>query len=287
MLEISVDLKTLKEENPDITVGEIIENHIVPKLPDARYFVLNTEPCIVLPWVDGTYSDNWNPVIRFNNVSTTTKAASETRFGVFVGVINMPKNMHKTDRLPYQLVYSSGSSSDPSTTISFIADRFIWREYTHDDIRCIGLYAINNNITIELLSMDFNITKCKSIKTNEDIDVAMVISPNAGGIEMWYLYDGQLQNRVQIGNFNLPTRDNVINVYQFNDGLIYRDDLYLCFPKSHKSIQPMCKFDKSNDIVVNPDSWYLNAFTVNGKSFDIKLTSGSTSTYVTLAKLRQ
>ena len=29
------------------------------------------------------------------------------------------------------------------------------------------------------------------------------------------------------------------------------------------------------------------SFTVNGKTFDIKLTSGSVDTYVTLAKLRQ
>lgn len=285
MLEIIVDLKTLIEENPDITVGEIIENHIVPKLPDARYFVVNTDPCIVLPWVDGTYSDNWNPVIRFN-VVTTIKAASATRVGAFVGVINMSKNMYKTNRLPYKLVYSSGGNSDVSTTVSFNTSYFVWREHTHADIRSIGLITYSK-ITIELLSMDFNITKCKSIKTNEDIDVAMIISPNAGGIMMWYLYDGQLQDGVQIGDFSLPTRNNIINVYQFNDGLIYRNDLYLCFPQKHKSIQPMCKFDKSNDIVVNQDSWYLNAFTVNGKSFDIKLTSSSVDTYVTLAKLRQ
>ena len=286
MLEISVDLKTLREENPDITVGEIIENHIVPKLPDARYFVVNNEPHIVLPWIDGTYSDDWNPVIRFS-VTTATKAASATKVGVFVGVFNMSTNAYSTNRLAYKIVHPSGTfSSGISTEISFNSRYFIWREHTHANIRCIGLHAFTNN-AIDLLSMDFNITKCKSIKTNEDIDVAMIVSLDVGGIMMWYLYDGQLQDGVQIGSFNLPTRDNIINVYQFNDGLIYRNDLYLCFPQKHKSIKPMCKFGKSNDIVVNPDSWYLNAFTVNGKTFDIKLTSGSVDTSVTLAKLRQ
>ena len=286
MLEIIVDLKTLREENPDITVGEMIENHIVPKLPDARYFVLNTEPCIVLPWVDGTYSDNWNPVIRFN-VSATIKASSATKVGVFVGVINMSTNANRTNRLAYKIVYQSGTfSSGISTEVLFNSSYFIWREHTHANIRCIGLYTLSNN-NMDLLSMDFNITKCKSIKTNEDIDVAMIVSLDVGGIKMWYSYDGQLQDGIQIGSFNLPTRDNIINVYQFNDGLIYRNDLYLCFPQKHKSIKPMCNFAKSNDIVVNPDSWYLNAFTVNGKTFDIKLTSGSVDTSVTLAKLRQ
>ena len=285
MLEIIVDLKTLREENPDITVGEIIENHIVPKLSDARYFVVNDNPYIVLPWVDGTYSDNWNPVIRFN-VSTTTKAASATKVGVFVGVINMSTNTYSTNRLAYKLVYPNGTfSSGISTEILFNSSYFIWREHTHADIRCIGLHTFSN-MTIDLLSMDFNITKCKSIKTNEDIDVAMIVSPDVKGIMMWYLYDGQLQDSVQIGEFSLPIRDNIINVYQFNDGLIYRNDLYLCFPQKHKSIKPMCRFDNSNDIVVNPDSWYLNAFTVNEKTFDIKLTSGSVDTHVTLAKLR-
>lgn len=286
MLEIIVDLKTLREENPDITVGEMIENHIVPKLPDARYFVVNTNPCIILPWVDGTYSENWNPVIRFN-VSATTKASSAMKVGVFVGVINMSTNAYSTNRLAYKIVYPDSTfSSGISTEILFNSRYFIWREHTHADIRCIGLHTFSNS-TIDLLSMDFNITKCKSIKTNEDIDVAMIVSPDTKGIMMWYLYDGQLQDGVQIGVFSLPIRNNIINVYQFNDGLIYRNDLYLCFPKNHTIIQPMCKFDKSNDIVVNPDSWYLNAFTVNGKTFDIKLTSGSVNTYVTLAKLRQ
>ena len=107
------------------------------------------------------------------------------------------------------------------------------------------------------------------------------------GIIMWYAYDGQLNDGVSIHSFNLPVRDNVINVYQFNDGLIYRNDLYMCFPQKHTILRPMCKFDKSNEIIVNADSWYLNAFTVNGKSFDLKLTSGSTDTYIALAKLRQ
>ena len=147
MLEIIVDLKTLREENPDITVGEMIENHIVPKLPDARYFVLDTEPCIVLPWVDGTYSENWNPVIRFN-VTATTKAASATKVGAFVGVINMSTNAYSTERLAYKIVHPNGTfSSGVSTEILFKSSYFIWREHTHGDIRCIGLHTFSNNTT--------------------------------------------------------------------------------------------------------------------------------------------
>ena len=288
MVEISVDLKTLREENPDITVGEIIENHIVPKLSDARYFVVNDNPCIVLPWVDGTYSENWNPVIRFN-VSTTTKAASATKVGVFVGVINMSGNTYATSNFPYKVASPNGSgTANSSTNVSFSTNLFVWREYTHGDIRCIGVESWGGSIaSIYLMSMDFVITKCKTIKTNEDINVAMIAGGYNTGILMWYEYDGQLKDKVEIYTFNLPIRDNVINIYQFNDGLIHRNDLYMCFPQRHTILRPMCRFDKSNEIVVNPDSWYLNAFTVNGKSFDLKLTSGSTDTHIALAKLRQ
>ena len=288
MLEISVDLKTLREENPDITVGEMIENHIVPKLPNARYFSVNNYPCIVLPWIDGTYSDDWNPVINFNTIATT-KATSATNIRMTVGVIKMSGDTYETSNVPYKVVSVNGSgSANNLTNMNFAADLFVWREYTHGDIRCIGvLPRSGSTASIYLMSMDFVITKCKTIKTNEDINVAMIAGGYSSGIIMWYAYDGQLNDGVAIHSFNLPVRDNVINVYQFNDGLIYRNDLYMCFPQKHTILRPMCKFDKSNEVIVNADSWYLNAFTVNGKSFDLKLTSGSTDTYIALAKLRQ
>ena len=288
MLEIIVDLKTLREENPDITVGEMIENHIVPKLPNARYFSVNNCPCIVLPWIDGTYSDDWNPVINFNTIATT-KPTSATSIRMTVGVIKMSGDTYETSNVPYKVVSVNGSgSANNLTNMNFAADLFVWREYTHGDIRCIGvLPRSGSTASIYLMSMDFVITKCKTIKTNEDINVAMIAGGYNSGIIMWYAYDGQLNDGVAIHSFNLPVRDNVINVYQFNDGLIYRNDLYMCFPQKHTILRPMCKFDKTNDIVVNPDSWYLNAFTVNGKSFDLKLTSASTDTYIALAKLRQ
>ena len=288
MLEIIVDLKTLREENPDITVGEIIENHIVPKLPNARYFSINNYPYIVLPWIDGTYSDDWNPVIEFNTIATT-KATSATKIRIAVGVIKMSGNTRRTSNVPYKVVSFNGNgTSNSSTNLIFTADLFVWREYTHGDIRCIGVQSCNGSAAdIYLLSMDFVITKCKTIKTNEDINVAMIAGGYNSGIIMWYVYDGQLNDGVEIHSFKLPVRDNVINIYQFNDGLIYRNDLYMCFPQKHTILRPMCKFDKSNEVIVNTDSWYLNAFTVNGKSFDLKLTSGSTDTYIALAKLRQ
>ena len=288
MLEIIVDLKTLREENPDITVGEMIENHIVPKLPNARYFSVNNYPCIVLPWIDGTYSDDWNPVINFNTIATT-KPTSATSIRMTVGVIKMSGDTYETSNVPYKVVSVNGSgSANNSTNMNFAADLFVWREYTHGDIRCIGvLPRFGSTASICLMSMDFVITKCKTIKTNEDINVAMIAGGYNSGIIMWYAYDGQLNDGVSIHSFNLPVRDNVINVYQFNDGLIYRNDLYMCFPQKHTILRPMCRFDKSNEVIVNADSWYLNAFTVNGKSFDLKLTSGSTDTYIALAKLRQ
>ena len=288
MVEISVDLKTLREKNPDITVGEIIENHIVPKLPNARYFSINNYPYIVLPWIDDTYSDDWNPVIEFI-VSTTTKAASATKINVRVGVIKMSGNTCETTYFPYKVVSVNGNyTANSSTNVNFSSNLFVWREYTHGDIRCIGVQSWGGSIaSIYLMSMDFVITKCKTIKTNEDINVAMIAGGYNTGISMWYEYDGQLNDKVEIHSFNLPVRDNVINIYQLNDGLIHRNDLYMCFPQRHTILKPMCNFDKSNNIVVNTDSWYLNAFTVNGKSFDLKLTSGSTDTYIALAKLRQ
>ena len=67
-----------------IIVGQVIENHMVPKFPKAQYTTDNTgKPCI-----DGNYRSDFNPVIFFD-VDPTRIAKGTSAMYTEVGFIDM------------------------------------------------------------------------------------------------------------------------------------------------------------------------------------------------------
>lgn len=270
------------ESSQTITVGQVIENHMVPKFPKAQYTTDNTgKPCIVLPCIDGNYRSDFNPVIFFD-VDPTKIAKGTSAMYTKVGFIDMNTKLTYL----YNVAYRSRSDSDSTdstnnyTTIYF--DRPIqWWEYTYDNIRSLGIK--NAGINTIMMSMDIIITKCKTVDTDEEVDVVMV----AGGdrqnnIYLVYPYKGRIV-KTSIPTWKLPTVDKTINVYQFNDGNIYNDNLYVCFPQSQTILKPLAKFD-SNFQPVHSDTWNKEAFTIGGKKFDLKLTSASDAEVISIAK---
>lgn len=272
-----------------ITVGQVIENHMVPKFPTAQYTTDNKgKPCIVLPCIDGNYRSDFNPVLVFDIDPTTLLSASGnviTRVGFI--------DMNTKEAYQYNFghrVRNIGSSSDDINSGNYCDIYFKnvihWWEYTYDNIRSLGIADSNPNYSISMLSMDIMITKCKRLDTDEEVDVLMV----AGGermnnIYLIYPYKGRIV-KTAIPRWTLPTVDKTINVYQFNDGNIYNDNLYVCFPISHTLLKPLATFN-SNSQPVHLDTWNKEAFTIGGKKFDLKLTSASNGEYVSIAKLSQ
>ena len=271
------------ESSQTITVGQIIENHIVPKFPKAQYTTDNTgKPCIVLPCIDGNYRSDFNPVISFD-VDPTRIAKGTSAMYTYVGFIDMNTKLTYSYHFSYRIRYTSNSSDGTGhyTTISFDVP-IQWWEYTYDNIRSLGF--LNARIEVAMMSMDIIITKCKTVDTDEEVDVVMV----AGGdrqnnIRLVYPYKGRIV-KTTIPTWGLPTVDKTINVYQFNDGNIYNDNLYVCFPQSHTLLKPLATFDY-NHKPVHSDTWNKEAFTIGGKKFDLKLTSASDGEYVSIAKL--
>ena len=266
-----------------ITVGQVIENHIVPKFPKAQYTTDNTgKPCIVLPCIDGDYRSDFNPVIFFD-VDPTRIAKGTAAMSTKVGFIDMNTKLTYLYRVPYRSRSSSNSSDSTGgyTTIYFDGP-IQWLEYTYDNIRSLGIQ--NAGINTTMMSMDIIITKCKTVDTDEEVDVVMV----AGGygqnnIYLVYPYKGRIV-KTTIPRWGLPTVDKTINVYQFNDGNIYNDNLYVCFPQNHTLLKPLATFD-SNRQPVHLDTWNKEAFTIGGKKFDLKLTSASENECISIAKL--
>ena len=134
--------------------------------------------------------------------------------------------------------------------------------------------------------MDIMITKCKTVDTDEEVDVLMVAGGNRMyNIYLMYPYKGSIV-KTTIPRWTLPEVDKTINVYQFNDGNVYNDNLYVCFPTSHTLLKPLARFDSKYQ-PVHLDTWNKEAFTIGGKKFDLKLTSASDGEYVSIAKLSQ
>ena len=287
IIKQTVNCSNLIETTPSITVGEIVENYIVPKFPKAQYTTNNKGyPCIVLPCIDGNYRNDFNPVIVFE-VDTTAVAKSSGSVTTRVGITKM--NTKETFVYDFGYRYrSSNSSSDSYNSGNYTSIDFhyviTWWEYTYDNIRSLGIVSISHDYTpITMLSMDIMITKCKTLDTDEEVDVVMVAGGNRiNEIRLVYPYKGSIV-KTTIPRWTLPTVDETINVYQFNDGNIYNDNLYICFPLSHTILKPLATFNSKSQ-PVHLDTWNKEAFTIGGKKFDLKLTSASDGEYVSIAK---
>ena len=288
MSEIIKQMVDLSGESfQTITVGEIVENHMVPKFQKAQYTTNNTgNPCIVLPCIDGNYRNDFNPVLVFD-VDSTKLLSNVVNVTTRAGFIDMNTKEAYQYNFGYRwrsnTLTSDNYNSGNYTSIDF---RYTinWWEYTYDNIRSLGIAGIHNNyIPITMMAMDIMITKCKTLDTDEEVDVLMV----AGGermnnIYLVYPYKGRIV-KTTIPRWTLPEVDKTINVYQFNDGNIYNDKLYVCFPTSHTILKPLATFN-SNSQPVHLDTWNKEAFTIGGNKFDLKLTSASDGEYVSIAK---
>ena len=100
-----------------------------------------------------------------------------------------------------------------------------------------------------------------------------------------YPYKGRIV-KTAIPRWALPEVNKTRSVYQFNDGNIYNDNLYICFPTSHTLLKQLATFDSTHQ-PVHLDTWNKEAFTIGGKEFDLKLTSASENEYVSIATLSQ
>ena len=271
MTEVVIDLDSIRTENPDITMGDLFKNHIVPALPNARYFDKTTAQVIVLPWVDGNYADDYNPCIVVN-AKNSDKLANVNNATCQHGIIYKNGNT-KTVDFPYYLYYESLGGGHSNLNLIFSAKKLVWREHKNRDTRCHGIITVDNPSGIRLLSMDMVVAKAKAIKTDEDVNIDINIqSQTSGATGLIYSIGGTIYSS-NIYSWNLPTVNNVVNVYQLNDGRIYSDSLCLAFPYRHTALKDACSFSTTSDNDKISTTWNTNAVTVNGIGFDIKLSS--------------
>ena len=275
MTEVVIDLNSIRTENPDITMGDLFKNHIVPALPNARYFDKTGAQVIVLPWADGNYADDWNPCIVFN-VKTSDKLANVNDSTCQHGIINSAGSTYKQN-MSYILKAVSSGSSDELETLYFFSNELVWREHQNGNTRCYGLNTINNHNNIILMSMNLMVIKARDIKTDEEVNVELQIS-TSGSSTLNYVIGSSIYSSETITRWNLPTRENYIGAYQLNNGIIYSDDIFIGFPLSHKLLKDICTFSETSPHESKQTTWNNNALNIKGINFDIKLSSESTNT---------
>ena len=142
IIKQTVNCSNLIETTPGITVGQVIENYMVPKFPKAQYTTDNTgKPCIVLPCIDGNYRSDFNPVLVFD-VDPTSLLSNVVYVTTRVGFINMITKEAYQYSFGHR-VRNIGSTSDDRNSGNYTEIYFKkaihWWEYTYDNIRSLGI----------------------------------------------------------------------------------------------------------------------------------------------------
>lgn len=278
MTEVVIDLKGILEDTPEITVGELFKDHIVPALPKAKYLETTSSLFIVLPWVDGEYDDNWNPCIKII-VKPSNKISATANVECRHGIVDARGNDY-VQNMSYAIsVTGSGNSGDITKIYLGASNKFVWREHKQGSTRCYGLATTNRTASIIRMSMNVMVTSAKTIKDDGKVNVELLISTESNSI-LNYVVGSSVYSSQNITRWNLPTRENSISIYQLNDGIIYNDEIMIGFPQSHTSLKNVCAFSDTSPDENKQTTWNINALNLNGINFDVKLSSSGTSTTI-------
>lgn len=289
--KIGLDCADLINKDDTITIGQMIENHLVPSLVKslgkAQYMVdVNGYPCIVLPCADGEFNELYNPVIGFATASTlVAKGASPT---AFAGIIDMSTKTTYRGYFAsrYRISTNSSDNTDSGSTSIAMSYAIEFWACEYDGITSYGITDVGTDKYIQMLSMDILVVKLKDIKTSEQIDGLLITSGvNKNNLTLIYPYDGSVVTST-IPQWVLPTRTKAVSMYQLNDGNVVSDKLYACFPSIHTVLSPLYTFDSTKQPVY-VDTWNKSAVTIDGKKFDLKLSSASSTAQIALASISQ
>lgn len=289
--EIRLDCASLINQDDTITIGKLIEEHLIPllikSLGKAQYMVdVNGYPCIVLPCAGGEFNESYNPVIGFAVSSTlAAKGASPT---AFAGIIDM--NTKATYRgyfaSRYKINTNSSDNTDSGSTSIAMSYLIEFWACEYNGTASYGISDVGTDKYLQMLSMDIMTVKLKDIKTGEQVDGVLITSGvNKNNLTLIYPYDGTVVSST-IPQWVLPTRTKAVSMYQLNDGNVSSDKLYACFPSIHTVLSPLYTFDSTKQ-PIHLDTWNKNAVTIDGKKLDLKLSSASSTAQIALASISQ
>ena len=243
---------------------------------DARYNVDSKNyPCIILPWLDGSYNGNFDLCIRFEQTADALLSTNNTSGGTYISFGIYEQATKKfTGKRPAQ--YFSGGRFFP-TLIASTYDAFYKVNTYGLEKKIISLGEFSNyKIHPTSIPMNCMVAECKRLKDDAPINVVLFLPDSAqyqtrkyddSPIELYYELDGVVKN-TKIYTWGLTQSPTCVSMHQLNDGFIYSDSLFCCFPHDQPILQPLTLF--AYDDTVNTDTWNKRCITVGGKQFSIK-----------------
>ena len=134
----------------------------------------------------------------------------------------------------------------------------------------------NNKINPTSIPMNCMVAEFKRLTDDSIVNVVLFLPDSSryetnkydgSPIQLYYALDGVVKN-TKIYTWGLTQSPTCVSMYQLNDGFIYSDSLFCCFPHDQPILQPLTIFDYTD--TVNTDTWNKNCITVGGKQFSIK-----------------
>ena len=286
----SVNCKQIYTDNPEITFGEIIESYFVPafrgELGKAEYKLgSDGYPYIVLPWADGTISDDYNVVLKTVKTATTLVSTQSGNVRVDIGLMDMKSNAVSTASYPIA-GWGSGSTGGTALAIYFQSSVVFIDALSYGYAYDLGMWTAGDE-NLSLIARNAIITTMKTVSSDTPVNGLIVLpfGTNNKYLNLLYSKNGNIVNE-WIDCWQLPTQKVSANMYQLNDGIVYHDRFYVCFPHYHEILRQLTVCDRASG---TPYSMWSQIVHIGGKKFSLHINAGngtSGDSYVTLAEMK-
>ena len=269
----------LIEADPNMTYEDYVRSEVEwykSVFGNAKYAVDSRNyPCIILPWLDGSYDGNFDLCIRFEQTADSPLSKNSAALGTYISFGLYEQATKKfTGKCPTQ--YNRGGVMKP-TLIDNVSDAYYKINTYGLDKKVISFGEFSNNkINPASIPMNCMVAEFKRLTDDSIVNVVLFL-PNSSDygtnkydnnpIELYYELDGVVK-KTKIYTWGLTPSPTCVSMYQLNDGFIYSDSLFCCFPHDQSILQPLTIFSYTD--TVNTDTWNKNCITVGGKRFSIK-----------------
>lgn len=275
----SNQIYALIEADPTITYEHYVKSKVgwyKSIFGDAKYAVdSNNYPCVILPWLNGSYDGNFDLCVRFEQTGDSLLSKNENSSGTYISFGIYEEATKKfTGRQSIQ--YFSGGRLWPTLIASTYDAHYKVNTYGLDKkVISLGEFS-NNRINPTSIPMNCMVAEFKKLKDDSPVNVVLFLPDSSNSdqykydgnpINLFYELDGVVKN-TKIYTWGLTQSPTCVSMFQLCDGFIYSDSLFCCFPHDQSILQPLTLF--AYDDAVNIDTWNKRCVTVDGKQFSIK-----------------
>ena len=275
----SNQIHVLIESDPTMTYEDYVKSEVgwyKSVFGDAKYDVdSNNYPCVILPWLNGSYDGAFDLCIRFQQDAGALLSQNSSSSGTYVSFGLYEQATKKfTGKSPAQ--YFSGGRVWPTLIASAYDAHYKVNTYGLDKkVISLGEFS-NSTVNPASIPMNCMVAEFKRLSDDSAVNVVLFLPDLATyqtnkydsyPIELFYELDGVVKN-TKIYTWGLTQSPTCVSMYQLNDGFIYSDSLFCCFPHDQSMLQPLTIFDYTD--TVNTDTWNKRCVTIGGKQFSIK-----------------